>query len=257
MKTILLFVMVLASTFGAAAQGFILFGNSPVASTKISTNGYDGGPAQGLTAAAPNAFYYALFYSTNATTVHGATNAVITDGSGNTSGIFVFDDANWKLAAYGTNSPSVAGGFSSAAQNADGSTTVPGVLGLATANFVVLGWAANMGSTVAAMENSLLHALTFDPRIGESAVSGPIQLGDGALLPAPGLFGTGFSQIPGFVIGAVTIPEPSTLALAAVGLAGLIFFRRRNDSSTKTILLLVMVLASTFGAQAQGTIDFF
>lgn len=228
MKTNAVSIAVLASALGACAQGLIFFNNGNA--TRVSTNAWAAGyPVPGLTAAAPNLFYYALFYSTTATTVHGSTNAVIFDGL-NLSGSFVFDDSNWAVTAYGTNSPFVAGRFSSSALNADGSTTINEVPPGAFAQFVVLGWSANLGPTVPALLNSL-YSVNFYPGfvLGESAVSGPLQLGNGTSILVPNLFGTTPPQISGFTMGPF-IPEPSALALAVVGFAGYLFFHRRQGA---------------------------
>jgi PEP-CTERM motif len=221
-KTTLLVVTVLAGACcGARAQGTIFWGNNN--STRISTNSFFGGPATGLTAAAANLYYYALFYSTNATTVEGTTNAQ----SG--FGVYAFEDPNWTFAAYGTNSS--LGRFFPSAQNADSSTTVNGVSAGASAQFVVVGWSANMGSTLAQMESAFFLSQVpgsyVSSWLGESAVSGPLQLGDGGVILPPNLFGNSSPQISGFTLGYLA-PEPSSLALAVVGLAGLFFFRRRR-----------------------------
>ena len=221
MKTILLLVTILASAFGARAQGLIFWGNN-VNSTKISTNSLVGGAATGMTAPVVNLYYFALFYSTTATMVSGSTNAQM-PGLG--IGAYAFDDPNWTFVAYGTNSPSIPGRFSASVQNADGTTTVTGVPGGSFAQFVVLGWSANLGSTLAAMESAIFTG--GYGWMGESAVSGPLQLGNGGIIPAPGIFGNSSPGVPGFTLGAFPIPEPSSLGLTAVGLAGLFFFRRR------------------------------
>jgi hypothetical protein len=221
MKIAGIFLAVLASAAGLRAQGLIYFNNNPI--TRISTNAFG---AQGPTAPAPNSFYYALFYSTTASTVNGSTNALtpLTDDFS----IFVFNDSNWHLAAYGTNLPAP-GRFVSAARNTDFSTAVSGVLAGSSANFVVLGWSANLGTNLPAMLSALYSygwpGLGF---LGESAVSGPIILGDGGFLgPPASLFGIGAGRLSGFTLGSLPIPEPSTLALTSAGVVGWFLLRCR------------------------------
>ena len=172
MKTILLFVMVLASTFGAAAQGLILFSSGFTSSTKVSTNSVLGGAATGLTAANSGLYYFALFYSTTANTV-GANNGVIV-GVGTSvqpNLVYAFNDPNWTFVALGTNE--AAGEFGSTEQNADGSTTVNGVAGGSTARFVVVGW-CSMGTSLNALEGYYNNADYDSPDwIGQSAVAAP------------------------------------------------------------------------------------
>jgi hypothetical protein len=115
--------------------------------------------------------------------------------------------------------------FFSSSPNSDGSTTINGVVRGSFAQFVVLRWSANLGSTLAELANSLYYQSGL---LGESAVSGPIQLGDGALIPPSNLFGSSSPLIQGFTLGGIPVPEPPTLALAAAGAAGLFFFRRRS-----------------------------
>ncbi len=215
----LMLILVLATHAGA--QGLVYFNNNTV--TKVSTNSALDAGVSGATATVANQFYYALFYSTSATAVHGSSAAAYPGfSSENFSGVYAFDDANWTLAAYGTNSPSLAGRFNSSLQNADGSTTINGVAGGATAQFVVFGWSANLGANVTDVASNL-DSFAFDTAwIGESAVSGPLILGNGGVIPAALIFGTGGSPlIAGFTLGEILlVPEPSSLALglAAVSL---------------------------------------
>jgi hypothetical protein len=225
MKTKLLVVAMWASVVGVQAQGLVLFNNNQA--TRISTNSFLPG-AMGLTSAAPNVYYFALFYSTTATTVLGTTNAQMPEFFD--LGVYAFQDPNWTFAAYGSNLSSAPGRFSSSAQNPDGSTTINGVPGGATAQFVVLGWSASLGTNLAALEYSLATWANFG-WIGESAVSGPLLLGDGGIIPPTLLFGSNYPFIQGFTLGGIPlVPEPSTLALAAFAIVGTLCCRRKRYS---------------------------
>jgi hypothetical protein len=109
MKTEMTLLACLAGVCGAHAQGLVIFNNTPA--TKVSTNSFSiFGPASGPIAAGANLYYFALFYSTTATTVHGTNGAVI-PGNGDLFGTFVIGDPNWTFAAYGVNSSTSAGHF--------------------------------------------------------------------------------------------------------------------------------------------------
>lgn len=144
-------------------------------------------------------------------------------------GTWVTSDSNWTANnVLGTNT--TAGRFASSSPNADGSTTVQGLSAGTTANFVVLAWSSNIGSTLASFESwlaspNLVAGQTY--YIGESAV-GSQTAGNGGSIPNPGLFGTVSPGISGFTLGLVTVPEPGTMALAALGGASLLLFRRKK-----------------------------
>lgn len=224
MKKILITVMLAtAVAVSTRAQGLVIFSSS---TQNISTNNPGiaalGATAAGRTAASAGNFYYALFYSASATTVSGSSAA-----SQGLLGTYAFNDANWSLVAYGANTATT-GRFAASTPNGDGSTTVTGLAAGNSAQFVVLGWSANLGSTISALETSLG---TFGTTgfIGESAVSGTIATGNGGLLPTPNLFGANAPQMQAFTLGGFqVVPEPGTLALAALGGASLLLFRRKK-----------------------------
>ena len=223
--TIALSSIVAASTY---AQGLVVFNNT--STTKISTNSVAGGAATGTTVATAGAFYYALFFSATATTVNGSASAVAPTATA--IGTYVTSDGNWTANGILGSSSASTGRFASTSPNGDGSTTVTGLAAGATGNFVVLGWSANIGTTLSDL-TAWLAAPTFQAGqtyyVGESIV-GTQTAGNGGSIPNPGLFGTVSPGISGFTLGAVAapIPEPGTMALAALGGASLLLFRRKK-----------------------------
>jgi len=207
------------------AQGLVNFANSSSAGSKVSTNAVVGGSASGLTGATAGTFYYALF-SSAATTVSGVATSLIPTGTTQPTGSFgALGDANWHFQGYATNSATVgrvAGPLP---------LTLNGVLGGATLQFVVLGWSANLGLDLASLTSSLNSALPQGTVawLGESAVSVPVTVGDGGSVPTPAIMAAS-GAVPGFTVGLIptSVPEPATMALAALGGASLLMLRRKK-----------------------------
>jgi len=227
MKKTIAAIAILA-TVGATAsfgQGTVLFGNNN--GTRVSTNSVDGGAATGLVAAGTaQSFYYALFYSTTQTTVNGSTAAVA-----GTAGTYAFNVAGWNNGTPSVNlfsTNAAAGRLQTSSPNSDLSTSLTGLNGGTAANFVVVGWSANIGNSISALQ-AWLAAPGTSGWIGESVVSGSITTGTLGSTPGPGIFGSTGGLIPGFTLGIVSVPEPGTLALAALGGASLLMFRRKQS----------------------------
>jgi hypothetical protein len=236
MKKILTLAAVLtgfvASSYG---QGTVLFSTSAAAATKVSTNAAVGGVAAGLTVANAGGgadYYYALFYSTAGSTVVGSSSTSVVG----TNGTYAFNAASgqgWTFVASGTNTAS-AGKFAPflSSENSDGSITIPTVAAAATAELVAIGWSATIGTTWQAVQSFLAGAgSTLPGWVGQSAVAS-IPLGNapgtGSLNPES-MFGATTGQVGGILLGEVIpTPEPGTLALAALGGASLLMFRRKN-----------------------------
>ena len=209
----------------ASAQGFVVFTAGVTTATKISTNSVIGGTATGLTAAHAGQYYYALYRSTTATSVGGQTTAI----SGSASVNYAFNDGAWTLVAYGLNTSS-SGHLTSIGADGSGQTTVPGVPGGTTAQFVVIGWSANIGTNIAAVQNWFgLGDPIYDGWIGQSAVSGAITLGDGGMIVTPVVFGGFAPYLQGFTLGRagygllstppVITAQPTNLTVSVGGTA--------------------------------------
>jgi len=224
-KTIIALTLASLSYVSVQAQGTVLFNNSNT--TKISTNSVAGGAATGVTGVALGQFYYALFSAAAGTTVGGSSTAVSPTALDNRPGSWVFDAANtasWTLQAIGTNT-ATSGRFASAVADGTGATSLSIAGGNSTA-FVVVGWSANLGSTISQLQQSLaLGTLGF---AGESAIGTATPGIPGSTSPV-GLFGTVSPSVTPFALGlTVPVPEPGTMALAALGGASLLLFRRKK-----------------------------
>jgi Immunoglobulin domain/Immunoglobulin I-set domain len=196
MKKILTMLALAAMTTASVhAQGYVFFNNNNV--SKTSTNVVVGGGATGSTLGAGQ-YVYALFYSTNATSVNGQTAPIVGTANNN----YAFTDSAWKFAGYATNTASA--GRLTAVNTTVNGLVITDVPGGNSARFVVIGWSANIGSTIGAVAswynsgNPVSNGL-----IGQSIVSGALTLGDGASLPTPQSFGSIAPPIQGFILGQV------------------------------------------------------
>jgi hypothetical protein len=240
MKKILLTAAIASAvTVSAFGQGEVAFTTGATASNRISTNSVANGAATGATAAVASQYYFALFVSTSQTSVNGTTAAISGTsagyvfnnlGNGTPTGGWEFIGLGSSLASLGRFGPLSQGtsDASQAALNTDNSLTATGA-GAAgsTANFVSIGWSANIGSTLSALE-AWYAAPGVTGWIGQSAVGIGLTLGNGTSIPASSTMGSTTGQVPGYMLGIVSTPEPGTMALAAIGGASLLLFRRKK-----------------------------
>ena len=215
------------------AAGNAIYTNSALS---VFAGGSGNGGTSGKTASAANGFYYTLLcqaYSPSITTNNPAATGWLQSG------------------ILATNYSGVAGGIKGNGGNA-GAATTGSVWGAPTAgnysdgtlnNFVLVGWSSNLGSTWATVSGEL--AAGWGNIAGYNSANtyffGVSALGNGYAgagpnsLPAPDVFGV-TTGMPGGLAGGfslysvapVVVPEPATLAMAALGGASLLLFRRRK-----------------------------
>jgi PEP-CTERM motif-containing protein len=214
-KAVLTFALCVGFAVAGLAQADINWRNTPT--TLITTNSIPGGPATGPIIGV-GSYRFALYAAPEP--VSGVSGAV-------------FNDANWIFTGnYGTSSGTGGGPNAGRFTTANALDPLPGLAVGSTAHFIVLGWSANIGTTVADVANWYNSGFTVNPFtfgwIGQSAI-GTLQVG-GSTTPVPPtpLFGSGPGQIGGFNLGIV--PEPSTFALLGAGMATFVFRKARRKS---------------------------
>jgi hypothetical protein len=210
MKKLLTIAALAGATALSFGQGQITFNNT--ATTQISTNSAVSGPATGPTAGALGGFVYALFAAPS--TVNSQTGV---------------NDVNWTFTGvYATNSAGVG-------RLVGGQPTLPSPYASGTTfNFLVRGWSSNVGGQD---WNSVRVYMTGIQAGGNASGNGQYfgtsgiatVLVGGNPLPSATLFGTApGTTIQGFTLGLLPVPEPSTFALAGLGAAAMLIFRRRK-----------------------------
>jgi hypothetical protein len=113
-----------------------------------------------------------------------------------------------------------------------GATTVPGYGTTATADFAIVAWSANIGTTWAAAEAWWAngHPVAVGTEyfgISTVAIDIPLAPSGGPYNSPWGLAASG--AIQGMDLNEYqTIPEPTTFALAGLGAAAVVIFRRRK-----------------------------
>jgi hypothetical protein len=232
-KLITTSVCAVAITGAAFAQGTVNWNVlSPAAitaqtnATVASSFGASGplvGSTVGATGAAANGFYYALLYSAYS----GNQAAVPTTAA---------QLASWTATGLtAVNSSTSAGKLSPV--NPSTQASVPWANGT-TESVVLAGWSANLGTSWSTVENELANWANVGssiPGIAFFGLSSTGYINPGTANPGVQVFAAaaGPQGLPIYSLNTqldevVSVPEPGTLALAALGGASLLMFRRKK-----------------------------
>jgi len=189
-----------ALTTGAFAQGLVTFANGPTTLISVTPKG---GTSAAYAASAGQAYYFGLLTAATA------------------AGPFSF------AGAYATNTAGA--GRLGPASNTQ---AIAGWAPQTTMFYEVAGWSASLGATFNAswLTGNFGASVPAGTFFGVSAVANGSS-GGGSPVPAPALPLFGGAGLGGFNMNDVstgTVPEPTSMALAGLGAAALLIFRRRK-----------------------------
>lgn len=205
MKKLATLVCLTAIATGAFAQGTVSFLNS---STTLSSAG-------GVTSTgAAGSWYFALL--TAPSTVTSVTLQALTT-------------SEWTFTGLQATNLATAGRLNGGANVATLQGWAPGE----TRSFAIAGWSSSLGRTWAEVSAQISSGNYLNPAgfIGVSGVGVGFAGGGPSSLPQAVMFGTAATaQVPTPITGLnmLPIPEPSSFALAGLGAAALLIFRRRK-----------------------------
>jgi len=221
MKKLLTIAALAGATGLSFGQGYVAFNNS--SSTRFSTNSAAGQSFVTATAKPIGSYYFALF--AGPTTLTNISTSVDPTLNGWTYVAIATNTAQGGRLD-GNNFDSTGGSFNA--------VQTPGFAGGTTADFAIAGWSSSIGNTWAQAQAWWANGT----HAGSAAVGGTFGIAptvaDNVIIanaggPYNGIFGTGPGQIAGWGLTYYTIPEPTGFALAGLGAAAMLIFRRRKQ----------------------------
>lgn len=199
MKKLIIIALGVVLTSSAFAQGYIQFANTIAASTQVYTNTTAG---RGKVPAVAGLLNYGLFIADGASAASNSLALAI--------------DSSTSLPMVSGNSAATAGRFNTT--SAESIKQVKNETGGTLVTVQVRAWSASFG-------NDWVTASTTPGAWWGASLLGSTTMGNAS--PGPALFGTGAGQLAGFDVFQ-NVPEPSTIALGALGLVGAFIIRRRK-----------------------------
>jgi len=209
----------------APVTAFIGQTNATVYSTFVSSTGSPVGGTSGNTVGGGTSlFYYELLVSASVssvpTTLSTLTNNWLDTGLQATNG----PSANGRISMMGSSSQAIAANWPA--------STVE--------NLIMVGWSADLGTTYAAMLGNLSNWAIFSGTLAGAPAYFGVGTSVGSLASQSGnpgvtVFGSNAGQVNDTgtamqmdLLSPAAVPEPTTMALAALGGASLLLFRRRK-----------------------------
>jgi len=222
MKKLLTIAALAGATSLSFGQGYVSFANS--SSTRFSTNSAVGNAFVNPTARPIGSYYFALFAAPSTQNTISTANDPTLNG--------------WTYVAIATNTASAGrldgNNFDTTGGNFNAVQT-PGFAGGSTADFAVVGWSSSIGSTWAAAQAWWANGT----HAGSATVAGSFgiapTIGNDVIIansggPYNGFFGVAAGQINGWGLNYYPqVPEPTGFALAGLGAAVMLIFRRRKQ----------------------------
>lgn len=236
MKKLLTIAALAGVTSLSNGQGLVNIANSALATTKISINNASvSSPSISLLPATADQFYFALFVAPSTTAspetyyqTPGAPYAPANDPTSN--GFALATSSTYAPGGFTAANIATAGRISLLAAQQD--SYIDAEIGNSFANaggdeadFLVVGWSANLGTSWSAVE-PLIDTGTAAGYVGESDVA-QLIVGAGSI-PVPAVFGGASPNAQGFILEPTPIPEPAPFALCGFGPAALVIFRPRK-----------------------------
>jgi len=213
MKKLLGTLALTAVAASAFAQGTVTFGNqtglvkqwTSTDNTVLISSAKGNANVELIAAATGVALAHPLFTATT-----GGTSPNYT-----TLASFLSANPGWALGS-GTSNP---GGLSVSGIFANGTVTIANIAEAASAQYFVIGWTG-----VGSLDNALASGSPFQggaSAIFTTATGDPLATPPGAPVNTKTTFG-------GLTMAPIVVPEPTSFALAGLGLAALLVFRRRS-----------------------------
>jgi len=226
MKKLLTIAALVGATSLSFGQGYVSFGNT--SGTRFSTNAPGATAGTGFTTVAAGTtvgqFYFALFAAPSTqNTISTATDPTLN---------------GWTVVAIGTNLTQ-GGRFTGNTVDAQTGVQIAGFATGVTADFAVAGWSGSIGTSWAQAQawwnngnatgsSTTAGYFAINPLIANdvpmAASGGPYPATFANPPTANVMYGWGLNYYP-----TVVVPEPSTFAIAGLGAAAMLIFRRRKQ----------------------------